>query len=85
MVLIEPQLPKDKKDDLEEQFNGQSLPVFTFVEDEQSMSHFITAFDRQLWRSPFLRINRGQFSNQGIELEDNRIAKSISGWIQMQQ
>lgn len=85
VVLIEPQLPKDKKDDLEEQFNGQSLPVFTFIEDEQSMSHFITAFDRQLWRSPFLRINRGQFSNQGIELEDNRIAKSISGWIQMQQ
>ena len=85
VVLIEPQIPEYKQNDLEQRFGEQSLPVFTFIEDEQSFSEFITAFERQLWRSPHLRINRGQFSNQGIEIEDIRIAKSISGWIQSQQ
>lgn len=85
VVLIEPQIPNNKENDLENRFSEQSLPVFTFVEDEQSFSHFVNAFERQLWRSPFLRINRGQFSNQGIEMEDVRIAKLISGWIQAQQ
>jgi|GEM_PF-3187726 len=85
VVLLEPQIPMDIDKNLESSFNGQNLPVFTFVENSEIPSDFIVAFDRQLWRSPFQRINRGTFSNQGIEMEDTRISKLISGWVSRQQ
>ena len=81
IVLIEPQIPLNITNDLENAFSDQNLPVFTFIENEPENSSFIRAFDRQLWRSSSQRINRGHFSNQGIPLENTQISKLITGWV----
>lgn len=81
LALLQPQLPLNIESNLENHFNGQTLPVFAFFEDIESESVYLDAFVRQLWRSPFQRINRGTFSNRGIEEENPQIAKLIIGWV----
>ncbi|TQV73751.1 DUF3530 family protein [Aliikangiella marina] len=81
LALIHPQIPHNFDKNLDEYFSGQTLPVFAFFKDVETESEFINAFDRQLWRSRFQRINRGTFSDRGIEEENPQIAKLIIGWV----
>ncbi len=67
--------------DLKTSFEGQFLPIHTFMQSDTKSTAFTRAFDKQLWRSNYQRFNRGLISNKKIEIEDIRIAKAISGWI----
>ena len=67
--------------DLKTSFGGQTLPIHVFMLNDTRATAFTRAFDKQLWSSNFKRFNRGQISNKKIEIEDIRIAKTISGWV----
>jgi hypothetical protein len=81
VVLLDPQKPITLKNDIKINFEEQFLPVYTFVENNNVSNEYINAFEKQQWRSTMQRLNRGLVSKSGIELEDNRVAKLITGWI----
>lgn len=85
VVLIDPQLPKQVNIDLETQFKSQLLPVYTFIKNNHSSTKFLDLFEQKLWKSKFQRLNRNLITHQSILIEDNRIAKSITGWIENQK
>ena len=84
LIMIAPQLPEGVKTDLEPLFQTQNTPVYTFIDDESNSVEFVKAFQKQLWRSPFQRLNRGMIDNLKYNNEDVTVAKSITGWIDSQ-
>lgn len=85
VVLLDPQVPEKVKTDVNKQISGQTLPIYAFICNEFKSQFFLEGFDRQLWRSKFLRINRSMLTNNSIVVENNLIAKTITGWIETQK
>ncbi|TQV88796.1 DUF3530 family protein [Aliikangiella coralliicola] len=85
VVLISPQQPKNINEPLVSDFEGQYLPLYTFIENSEGSSAFIDALDKKLWQSDIQRMNRNTFTHYKIALEDVRIAKIITGWVESQQ
>lgn len=85
IVLFDPQTPNKVKIDLKNSFNGQFLPVYTFIKNNKTSQNFLNGFELQLWKSNFQRLNRNMINHNSIPIEDNRIAKSITGWIKTQE
>ncbi len=81
VVMLAPQLPKNQDNKVKINFEGQFLPIFAFVRNNKHSTLYLNAFEKKLWQSKFQRINRGLMTKNGIKFEDNRIAKSITGWI----
>jgi hypothetical protein len=84
LVLIEPQVPANVERNLEIAFTGQKLPVFTFIQSNDPNGDFVEAFERRWWLSSPQRMNRGVYSQQGIQSEDFQVAKLITGWVKVQ-
>ena len=84
LVLLEPTLPENIDANLETLFNTQQLPVFAFFGKNSRDNPFIKAFGKNSWNSRYLRANYGLISSRNIQIEDSRIAKSISGWVKSQ-
>ncbi|WP_444995975.1 DUF3530 family protein [Aliikangiella sp. IMCC44359] len=85
IVLLHPQLPNNVPSELKESFSGQTLPVYVFIQDADQSSAFIRAFDRNLWRTPFQRINYNNVSLPKVELENYNLSKMITGWVKTQE
>jgi hypothetical protein len=81
VVLLDPELPKMVENDLTTSFQGQFLPIHSFMQNDTKFNAFSQAFEKQLWLSSFKRINQGLVTNRKIEIEDIRIAKAITGWV----
>jgi len=84
LVLLEPTLPQNVDTNLESLFSAQTLPVFAFFGKNSRDNPFIKAFGKNSWKSRYLRANYGLISSRRIQNEDNRIARSISGWVKSQ-
>ena len=82
VILLEPTLPKMIQQDLKSSFQGQYLPIYTFIQSDTESSIFTRAFSLQLWQSNYQRLNRGLINNKQLEIEDVRLAKTITGWIE---
>ncbi|MCW9000543.1 MAG: alpha/beta hydrolase family protein, partial [Kangiellaceae bacterium] len=63
LIMIAPQLPKGVNAELEALFQSQNGPVYTFIDDESNSQEFIKAFQKQLWKSSYQRLNRGVIDN----------------------
>lgn len=85
IVLIEPELPEVEPSLIEENFKAQKLPVYSFIKNKTQSAPFIKAFDKKLWKADHQRFNLGLLTNRSLDLEDTRIAKMISGWVEAQQ
>ena len=84
LVLLDPEIPESIDANLRSLFEAQTLPVFVFADGDESISPFVEAFRRKYWRSNNIRINRGTLERSGLAIEDNRIARAITGWIESQ-
>ncbi len=85
IVFLRPLLPKSVKNDLEEKFTRQSVPVFSFKTDDQVNDTFDKMFKKRIWNTKFQRFNIGMLSRSRLHIEDNAIARSITGWIEKQR
>jgi len=84
VVLLQPQLPTGVENDLESRFSNPTNPIFSFRSISRLKNAFSLAFEKRIWRSKQQRFNVGMLSNQKLEIEDNNVAKTISGWIDRQ-
>ncbi len=85
VVLIQPEIPDSIDNEINGIFADQHLPVYSFITKTSDSDPFSRDFDQQLWKSNFMRVDRGQLSNSRLEMEDPSIAKKITGWIESQQ
>lgn len=84
VVLINPQIPSNITPDLKSNFEQQSTPVFAFIPNNIQSSPFLDAFNQRYWRTKFFRLNRDIIETKQLHIEDTRLAKAITGWINSQ-
>ncbi len=80
VVFLDPQLPKMIKSNLKSTFEEQTLPVYTFVKNEQKSKPFISAFENNYWTSIYHRFDSRLNDSSNLNIEDIQIAKKITGW-----
>jgi len=85
IIFLQPQLPMGVNSDLVEIFTRQTNPLFSFHLTNVTQDIFNQTFKKRLWRSKFQRFNTGMLSSSKIQLEDDRIAKAITGWVERQR
>lgn len=85
IVLLAALLPDLPKNDLAEKFAVQTSPVYSFKLDDSTKSEFDRVFDKRIWNSNFQRTNIGMLSPRKLSIEDDSIARSITGWIEKQR
>jgi len=84
IIFIEPQLPNGVKNDLEQRFAKYRNPYFSFHAKNTVKDPFMLAFKKQVWRTKYLRFNIGMYSGNKLAIEDNQLAKTITGWLDRQ-
>lgn len=82
IILLAPELPRIHKNELESKFSQQTSPLFSFRVNKLESDPFGKAFMKRIWKSKIQRVNIGMLSYPGIELEDNSVAKAITGWVE---
>lgn len=84
VVFLSPSLPELSKNDLDEKFSKQSLPLFSFKTNHQTSDPFRKAFNKGNWQSSFHRFNIGMLPNVRLNIEDHSIARTVTGWLEKQ-
>ena len=82
IVFLAALLPNLPKNDLDEKFTKQTSSVFSFKLNSSLKDHFSKAFNKQNWISKSQRSNIGMLSSTKLSIEDDSIARSVTGWIE---
>ncbi len=82
IVFLAALLPKLPKNDLVGKFTKQTNPIFSFKLNSSTKDHFSKAFNRRIWISNSQRSNIGMLSPTRLSIDNDSIARSITGWIE---
>ena len=82
IIFLAALLPHLPKNNLDEKFAEQTSPVFSFKINNSTKDPFSKAFNKQIWIATSQRTNIGMLSSTKLSIEDDSIARSITGWIE---
>jgi hypothetical protein len=81
IVFIDPQIPTNIETDLENAFQKQQQPIYSFLPFNQTHSKFDHAFQQNFWQASNIRIDKTFYDISQIELENTSISRKIAGWV----
>ncbi len=84
-VLLDPQLPYFSVNELESKFSQQKHAVFLFSNKDNIKDPFVRAFRQKKWLTNNIRINQGFIYRNQLAIENDYVAKLITGWVHKKQ